>query len=621
MKIKYNEKFYKTIIYTILIMNILSFLNITKSQSKFKEENANAYTYSLSLYNPKILEEEEAKDPIDVILNENNINLIIDKIEYSPDSKNAFFEYIIQSDSYEFNYENIKNTINFATSLENVSCNIIKHNESKTDKGIVLCSSIDDNINFNNTGIILNITATDYKYEIKEDKKIKTKLNISAQKVITANEYKTITNTIISDKTTMVLNESLSYDKFIENITIYANNYYAQEAYKSYINDTLKEAEESDFYIDENDIINYINKYVDENNFTLKDVNIPSINYEEVIIGDKSRYIYKIEDNFIGYLKTYIQPTNTKILYFTTKDGRSFLDENDGKWQEIFNEYLDYFYQDEEEKGAIKKYITSYEYPNGVLDLLKQKGNPFTATSRFVTNFKKGAIEIKDTIFDYIYNMEHITDENIRLEIPSNSSPIALIYIYQAYKENLALVYKDKISQETLDSLSSKDETNPNLDIRNIIEDKIKNPNLNSSEEVIGIIKGLGSDDGKEFEISMYSDDKYIWFKINLLQETISNENVDDEPSEVIDINNNSNQNKENNVANLNGIETEEDAKITASLKDMDNKDKKAEKQQQEESLDTSLKKQESDIKINLENELQTMNNMDVIKTPNKEDY
>ena len=442
--------------------------------------------------------------------------------DYVPISTNVYFEYNIISE-HILDYKNIEFTWNSVDNSEVGKCLMLKI-PTDTDKGLVSCTTAND---FGKLGIKLNIrgnnnvTKLDYVYY----KKIPTNLAIredATVSLISATKVQEAINKISLDKT-QYITSSPKCETLIDWLYIYDTEYYAPKAKESYdANVGNTTSKERDFGIfDRNKIKNYVYKYTGGNDTSCSIINknIPGITYREIeIVGDnysKSRFVYKVEDNFIGYVKTFdAGNTIKKVMYFTTKDGRSFTTENDRKWQNIFKEYLTELYPTE--KQQIIDYI-DIKYPsNGIINILKVLGN--NSFDGIIHQFKPGSIKITDILFDYIYNSQV---ENVGKEVRvtfSNSilDDVALrSELYKMYINNLDIVYSDrsKYSVETLASLKKIDlnATDIAKEIYNILT---TNKELNITNKYSAVIQGLGSDAGKTFNVSIYSDDKYNYFEI-----------------------------------------------------------------------------------------------------------
>ncbi len=528
-KIKYNKKVYKVIIYTILVLNIISFGVFPKSQSKFKDEKLNAYVYSASLYALKNWEVEEKTDTVEIT----SIKLIEDDSQYISDMKNAFFEYSIQSEEYTLHYEEINKTIQFKWETVNPinnqiygegTCNVIHYQKSKDNKGIVLCKTLqDDKDYFGKYGIKLTITAqdSDEKLDYNEYKKIITNLTIEGEKSYGAGEYQSIVNNS-KDYTKLIIFNPYDCNTFNQWLIDYDLEYYAPRAFESYKNDLKENVGTASIFDFRTEIEKYISKHVDSSSCNLMNLNIPGISYEEIayeVEGSSStilRYVYTIEDNFIGYARTYTQEdTTVKKMYFTTKDGRSFTKENDNKWQDIFEEYLDYFvtlgYYSAADASEIVDYLNN-KNADGILHILKQTG--VSDIKGIEHLFQTGEVILNTSIIDdYIYNLNHKEEGKLRVSILGTNIQ-SKTNMYQIFKENLDTLYGEKYASETLESLWSLAKDNVNLAKGDEIYDAIISSSLDENGVYIDNITGLGTDTGKTFTAHIYSDGTYNWFEI-----------------------------------------------------------------------------------------------------------
>ncbi len=506
-KIKYNKKFYKAIIYTTLVLNILSYGIFPKSQSKYKEEVDNEVVYTAKLYT-----EEKRIITTDKDIEITDIKLVEDDYRYVPDAQNAFFEYSIPDAEGKLDFANINSNIKFTVTntngIVNGSCSVVKQVQ-RDSKGIVWCtgSSLA-------SGVTLTINAKDTYVDSSPSKIETVNVTIKGTATYTRRAYDEIVEAV-SPKI-LALNspgDCTNFDKMLEEY----DAYYAENALYWYNKDTGENSTASFSEIDA--IKKYVAMYgVDSSSCNLANLDIPGISSVKVVTdvtNTLKRYVYTIEDNFVGYAKTYTQDAGSKEMYFTTSDGYSFVDETDSsKWQNIFIEYLKKFYSTENPEdiaeyvdilSVLQNPVIESEIPNGVLH-----------------TFKDGKVVIEPSLLDYIYNSKHKEEGKLRVTVLNNGSldrdeiKEQKNKMYLTFIDNLDVVYGDSYDANTLISLWTTG-TNANSEQSNLISDYITRYSLPENGMYIdglldyreGYFSSLYN-----FSVYIYSDGTYNWFEI-----------------------------------------------------------------------------------------------------------
>lgn len=534
-KIKYNKKFYKSIIYTTLVLNIISFGIFPKSQSKFKEESKEpVVVYSTALYTKRDWVEEKKTDTIEA-----QMNLIEDEDKYTSTMKSAYFEYSITSSDYTLHYEDIKDTMEISWETTNPvngqlhsggTCNVIKYQKSDDDKGILLCRALqDDNEYFGKYGITLKISATDtdVKLDYNAYKKVITDLTIEGEEIVKAGDYQTfVKDNQKSNPTKLILDSPTSTngcDMFNEWLRYYSVDYYPSLANATHqeLTGIIKSDLEFTYH---SSVVPYIEKYgyTNSSSCNLTQLDIPGLNYEVVEIPVENpdtilqRHIYTIEDNFLGYARTDTKgiSANPKEMYFSTKDGESFLQETDSeKWQKMFNEYAGKLYSTSDATELIN-YITN---KGGILQLLQQTtlneavGN-YSNILGFEYYLSSNKIIIDLSIIDDIYNENHKGENKLRVT-KRNTGDTAddKVKMWNSFKRNILVMYGGVYDVETIESLY-KTANNPNRTQMLAIYQAIIN--ADDTDIYVDGIQGLGTDTGKTFTAHIYGDGTYKWFEI-----------------------------------------------------------------------------------------------------------
>ncbi len=533
-KIKYNKKFYKSLIYTTLILNIISFGIFPKSQSKFKEESKEpVVVYSAALYTEKKWTEEHTTDTIDVT----HMKLIDDEYKYSSTMKHAYFEYSITSSEYTLHYDEINESIEFSWETTNPvdnqlhsegTCDVIKYQKSEDEKGILLCRTLqNDNEYFGKYGITLKISAKDQNIQLdyNDYKKTIIDLTIEGEKVIKAGDYQTfVGDKQKSDPKKLILdspNTQNGCEAFNEWLRYYSVDYYPALANKTH--ESLTGIVKNDLEFTYHDSVKaYLAKYMDSSSCSLLNLDIPGLKYETVEISVENpntilqRYIYSVEDNFLGYARTYTNGLNAnpKEMYFNTKDGTSFGEENDlEKWQKIFVEYIQLLYP--QEATELIQYITNR---GGILSLLQQTtldttvGN-YSNIPGFKYYLSSNKVIIDLSVLDDIYNENHKGENKLRIT-KLNTEDVAAdkVNMWNGFKRNVLVMYNAIYSMETLESLYKTSADNINRAKMLEISKAIRNAEV--EESYVDGIQGLGTDAGKTFTVHVYSDENYKWFEI-----------------------------------------------------------------------------------------------------------
>lgn len=526
-KVKYNKKFYKAIIYTTLVMNIISFSYFPRSQSKYKDDNISKYNYSVSLYSDKVLYERE--ELISINMEESDITLYKDDT-YIPDSHNAYFEYQITHPTINLDYNKIKDNISFTTSDSKDECAILKHQSSSTNKGIVWCKSSN---NFETRGVVLNVSVQSYKEDpvLTDTEKIIYNVDVTGTREFSSTEYKEF----IPKKNPLKLildskDDCQSFKTWLEEY----DTYYQTRASNAYKSATNIEVSPSSFtsILPIKRYLSTLNIDLDSNTCSLEGLDNKILGMDIIEntsdTGIKS-YTYTIQDNFVGYAKTY-DPNNTeKKMYFSTNNEEGFIKETDNTtWDNIFNTYLNSFYSINDARD-IYNYIKE---KGGILPILKTtNGSNITG---LINNFKLGSIELKPTFLDNVYNSIHKNEGRLRVTILGNTEANKS-NMYTIFKENLPIVFGDVIDEYTLISLTSEKTNSLNLSKRDDIENAIISFNSNDVyiERLINYDYQQNSNGEytRGFNVHIYSSTdsngiSYNWFEILPLGRYLSNNRI-----------------------------------------------------------------------------------------------
>lgn len=507
-KIKYNKKFYKAIIYTTLVMDILSFGIFPKSQSKYKEDKLEKYSYSAKLYADKKI--EEVTTDVDIVVN--NIKLVEDDYRYISDSQNAFFEYQIINANHQLDFDRINENISFhyTTNKDAIKgdCSVVEYQESMDEKGIVWCPFSDtssENANyFESTGINVSMTAEDSYVKTSTDKIETFNLHITGSKEYSSTSYRNTIKKLKDEKVLVLYNQNncTAFHTWLEEY--YA--YYIENASEYYtVTDEIKTK-------DLDTIKKYIAKYVDSTSCNLNNLNIPGIHFETITDSNSSlkRFVYTIEDNFLGYAKTFTQDASAKNMYFTTSDGQSFQEETDNaKWQSILKEYLNVIYS-KENPLEIAQYIE--ENTNGILSIL-QNVDETNAISGITHTYQDGKVVIEPSLLDLIYNTNHRENGKVRITILGKDTE-SKSKMYDAFKKYLDVVYKGVYDDITIKSLWYNNDSNLNLAQRTEIRNIIMNPVNDIYVEDLYDYKDEYFSIYYKFNVHLYSDGTYNWFEI-----------------------------------------------------------------------------------------------------------
>lgn len=500
-KVKGNEKLYKTVIYTIVVLNILSFGNITKSESKYKEENDSVINYKTKIYTTK--QELEIVDKYD------NIDIVTNNSFANNDSNKIILKYSVLSKGYDTQKLNIESKLYYGDT--NMVCETIL--PTNNDLGEITCTAPDvvDFKNFTNKKIVISGNAT-IENEVIDNKQEIYHLTVNRKVIDVPIVDENNPDLPIDDITQFKYSTPLTRTLLIDVLYDYSDELYI----KSHPGTDKLDVN----WVNKSDIEAYINKYTcdkdesgefvcDDANWTLNDKNIPSLNYQE----KDGEYFYVISDNLIGYINTYASNNTSKNMYFYTNDGSSINSEytdDSEKWGLIFEQYLEELYS-KDFKDDIIDYISSgIPDIDSIYDVLIKDNY-----SNYGLNYdsKKGQLYLSETINDYIYNFKNNKDgiKGIKVSIldttglGTNAIRVKQNEMYKVFTDNLITVYGKEngiLSDEIINYLKT------GTDISKEIRQSIKNSTALDKKEV-----EIGT---KKYNIKLTIDEsnKYEFFTI-----------------------------------------------------------------------------------------------------------
>lgn len=517
-KVKYNKKFYKAIIYTTMIMDIISFGGFPRSQSKYKDDNISKYSYSANLYAEKVITNIE--HDIDIRIPESNIALLLNNSDYISDKENAFFTYqLVGKDidgvTHPLNFTNINKNIefNYTTTDKNISgsCDIVEEQTSINNKGIIWCSYEGSNTHsdkfFTNTGITVSVNANDTYSTLSETQKDTYNLTITGNREFTGLEYKEYLDEeknplklTISD-----INDCTSFNQWL----IAYNDYYMTNAQTSYKNDTGSEISKYSFN-GYNEIKKYVKDYASDTTCNLSNINLKGLDTEVITSpSGKKQYTFTIKDNFIGYAKTYTN--NNGNMYFTTSDGREFSSETSAtKWNNIFEEYIEYLYPKRNMANEIKNYLISKLGKYDILEIL-QKTTAYTDVVGLNYSYNNDKIIItKESLFDNAYNLANRSSGKVRITHDNAYN------MQESFINGVSIVYSGILPDHNIKSLYNNTwphTGNQAEQILSYIKDYTTIPNEGDYVKNINYNPG-GGDSQYSFDAYITKDDKYTWLEV-----------------------------------------------------------------------------------------------------------
>lgn len=516
-KVKYNKKFYKAIIYTTMIMDIISFGGFPRSQSKYKDDNISKYSYSANLYAEKVITNIE--HDVDIRIPESNIELLENSSEYISDKENAFFTYQlvgtdIEGVTHPLNFTNINKNIefNYTTTDKNISgsCDIVEEQTSINNKGIIWCSyegsNTYNNDYFTHTGITVSVNANDTYSTLSETEKNTYNLTITGNREFDGLEYK---KHLDEEKNPLKLtisdiNDCTSFNQWL----IAYNDYYMTNAQTSYKNDTGSEISKYSFN-GYDAIKNYVKDYASDTTCNLSTINLKGLDTEVITSpSGKKQYTFTIKDNFIGYAKTYT--LNNGNMYFTTSDGREFNSEVDTtKWNKIFEEYIEFLYPNRNMTNEIKNYLISKLGKYDILEIL-QKTTAYKEVVGLNYSYNNDKIiSIKESLFDNAYNLEHRSSGKVRITEDSN-----VYTMMDSFVNGVSIVYNGILSDNAIKSLYNTEWSTTGAKATEIWN-YISNPRTISNGDVyVKDMQYYGLSSVYTIDVHITNDGTYTWLEV-----------------------------------------------------------------------------------------------------------
>ena len=534
-KIKYNKKFYKTVIYTTLILNIFSYGIFPKSQSKYREELE--YKYAVNLYR------EKQTAPSEIVNLKPNISawLIEDDYRYQSYGDVAYFYYKIDATEHGFVVGGVNTGLPSTISVENsgqltvsavtnsqyvaavtgeITCKVldIQRTAADDDKGIIGCkfANPENTKKFVETGIKLNVEAKNGVYYKDNVRYNVDKTAITSTAIIGHVDYfnsverirKSNNKVLVREKVLDLMNKADDCNEFKTFVYQYGM-YYKGEANKNYNVPSDK--------LNYNEITNQLYSYVgydERSNVCNKDISRlgKGIVYEEINVDASFpvRYAYKVEDNFVGYALTKYRfngsDTQRHQMYFSNKDGKMFTgSEEKSYYDDVLDYYLNNYYSTDD-AAAVRAYVAKVTGNGGILDILKTTvENPYPGIYHDIL---RNGIRISE---DYVYNL---SSSRIRVKF---KSPDMVSDLVSGLKRHMSL--------NTVNSmLAPEDPNNPApenrekglaLDAQFFGRGTIRPAGYTQTFE----LKQVGDDGsvtGKNYTLTITSDGTYYWVDINL---------------------------------------------------------------------------------------------------------
>lgn len=415
-KIVYNYETGKAIIYTLLILNILSFASFPKSHAKYFTDKPNALAYDADVYK---LYKKNVIQSIDLMLSTSTIDLADFTFSFPRNEIGTFKE----KDEYEIVVPNgctIQKINAKATNSNKVS--YAPDNTRKTTTVSMKCEVdkvVQDNLENGRKEIYFNVKVKETVDQERQfdytDKKYQYPYDLYASK-FDKPPVGEVTNVISIKK-----DDPNMYNTFIEWIKKYAAT--------------------TDF---ETSIIQYVERHCENGSLDFILANsLPGIYVSED--KETNSYVFSLSDNFIGYAQQYVQNVDS-FMYFTTTDVVEL--------QAAFELYLRESFlkkYNEPEKTELFNLITAYvkSFDGNGISYMILGGNVIPG---LVPNSSSGddgvqRIMVIDTIIDYAYNKM-----NKQIRIGFNTSALMM----SAFKESVPIVYDEStVSKETIDTLQT----------------------------------------------------------------------------------------------------------------------------------------------------------------------
>ncbi len=418
-KINLKSKAGKMMIYTFLILNLISFASFVPSKAKYFNDKKDALSFSAGIY--KLYKENR------IIMGKPNYDLS------TLDTAHFIFSFP-RNDIGEFDEKDVYevvlpkgckvssiaslgvvsgNTVTYASAISNSSrvamqCNVDdiiyydEYGQKYLDFDIVLRENIDEEGEFVYTDLHYRQLYSVYVANLKQ-KPSEPLLPIFAIENSDTNKYQTFIN--------------------------WMEAYGLQENAK-------------------NEVLTYVKSQVIEgNDESIINVRLPGLTVQYDSASDS--YIYTVSDNFIGYATMYTKEVPS-FMFFSTEDEEEL--------QIAFEFYLKEFYLKDYQEPVktqlfelVVAYVKSFDGKGISYMILPDEAGNYREIPGLVrvtdTGKEVKQILINDTIFDYAYNKLY---QQVRVSFDSRAA------MMNNFLKSLPFVYDEEIlSKETINSLTT----------------------------------------------------------------------------------------------------------------------------------------------------------------------
>lgn len=417
-----NKSIYNIIFYTILVFCISIFSYFPESYSKYIKdeiEDKSPVRYHVDLESLRVndltlaFNGSSTYEKVDYIFEFNKSNLWKDGDTHQ--------EITIKVEQDVCKITNVKSTIN-AEINNNIAT--INYNNSLDDKITVIynCNVSDITVNENGKEYIYSNVYIYDKYN-SENTYLYTKGN--GMKVLLSKYYESFpipNEDIIIEGTRITIPDSASKTEAKNGFDSWIKEYYKNftDEYKSAVHSYVNSV-----YTSENDMFN--------SNKVLKGI---SYTYDSI----EGNHIYQIDDNFLGYARTYFARTLSDDLTRIMFSNSSL---NDDQYNEIFRYYFEtYGNYTDEELEKIMDYITNFGSVKHVMT--KDENGEYNVIGGLTYNPEKDEIRISLPFMDYV-NIFY----NKKIEIAFSNT----MSMYIVLRNSLKTVYGDLLSNELYNSM------------------------------------------------------------------------------------------------------------------------------------------------------------------------
>ncbi len=429
-----NKKIFLTLLYTFLIINIIIFSNYKTSNAKYIKKSETEFIYQNNL--AQLYQESTGlKTTYSNLSTKANLvfNLTFTSNEIALNESTDIYEIVLPNNCNKINNINLSNAQVKKQFNYSVTCSV---NNDSGDINIPI--TIKEKINDEDKFVYL---TGNFKMSRQE---FNSKFEDNQQK-----EYFVIKKSDISNLYSKLLN--------------WLETYYFGDNLNEFIDasddvDLIEYAIEKYIAVYQNASVNASNDIIDKN--TTEKITLSGINIE--YIPEKEEYKFTITNNFVGYARFYSQD-KYEILYFSTETDLN----------NIFYEYLDEIYSEENYKEIIKNYLLNFQFlDNGDITnfILQNNSNEIPGLLYL------GKHQIK--LNNLLNHAKYFNKSPIHIEFGQNLKMISEFYTGLEY-------YKNSISEETMSLLKS---SSLPLEIKNsIVKNSTKNNNPTSYSEYFSI--------------------------------------------------------------------------------------------------------------------------------------